>query len=336
MGEFELIHDYFVRRKRADLPENFVQLSIGDDCAITEVPSDQRLAITTDTLVCGTHFLPDINPKALAYKAIAVNLSDLAAMGATPRWVSLALTLPAVDPNWLGQFSTGLFEILEPHQVALIGGDTTKGPLSISVTAQGFLPKNGGLFRHQAQIGDFIYVSGNLGDSAAGLALLLENQSPNAFNFNAAQQALIGRHLRPTPRLALGQQLLAYSRCGIDISDGLLADLSHILKRSQCAAEIWLEKLPLSAPLRALHSEKAAQTLALTGGEDYELCFTISPEKQPAFEQMQQTHGFDCHCIGKIVPLAALQAPIQLYSKGKPVPLPAQIGFDHFRQSEPV
>lgn len=173
MGEFDLIQQYFNRQQKASQD---TALAIGDDCAVLNIPPEFQVAVTTDTLTIGTHFLPTISPYDLAYKSIAVNLSDLAAMGAIPRWVSLAITLPEVDEKWLAEFSEGLFAILNRYNVQLIGGDTTKGYLSITVTAQGLLPKNSGLYRHKAEVGDWIFVSGTLGDSRAGLELLLQNQ----------------------------------------------------------------------------------------------------------------------------------------------------------------
>ena len=173
-GEFDLIGQYFSIQKGN---QHFVDFSIGDDCAITHIPEDYQLAITTDTMVEGTHFLSSISPQDLAYKAIATNLSDLAAMGAKPAWISLALTLPEVDENWLSQFSQSLFDTLNQYDVTLIGGDTTKGPLSVTITAQGFVPKGKALFRHNTKVGDLIYVSGTLGDSAAGLNWILQGKS---------------------------------------------------------------------------------------------------------------------------------------------------------------
>lgn len=319
IGEFDLIARYFSRHKRSDFA-NILQ-NIGDDCAVVRLEPYQQLAVTTDTLVCGTHFLPDISPADLAHKTVAVNLSDLAAMGAKPAWVSLALTLPTVDENWLSAFSQSLFAILDRYQVALIGGDTTKGHLSLTLTAQGLLNQGSGLFRHQAKVGDWLFVSGSLGDSAAGLHLLL-NQTPIE---NANQRYLLERHLCPTPRVELGLLLTQFSRCAIDISDGLLADLGHILNRSQCGAEIWLEKLPLSQALRQIFSAAQAEQFALTGGEDYELCFTIPAEQKTAFEQAIAPLDVPCHCIGKIT-----EQPLRLLRHGTPVTLPTQIGFDHF------
>lgn len=258
MGEFDLIKRYFSRKSL----QNDVILSVGDDCAITSIPAGYQLAITTDTLVEGTHFLPSISPADLAYKSVAVNLSDLAAMGATPTWMSLALTLPEIKEAWLAEFSQSLFAILDRYGVSLIGGDTTKGSLSITLTAQGFLPENQGLFRHQAKAGDWIFISGFLGDSAAGLDLLLQNRKIE----NESDRYLIQRHLRPTPRVELGLALRSFSCCSLDISDGLLADLGHILERSQVGAEIYLENLPLSRHLCTQYEQTQAEKFALTGG----------------------------------------------------------------------
>ena len=319
MGEFDLIKRYFSRKSL----QNDVSLSVGDDCAITSIPSGYQLAITTDTLVEGTHFLPSISPADLAYKSVAVNLSDLAAMGATPTWMSLALTLPEIKEAWLAEFSQSLFAILDRYSVSLIGGDTTKGPLSITLTAQGFLPENQGLFRHQAKVGDWIFVSGFLGDSAAGLDLLLQNRKIE----NESDRYFIQRHLHPTPRVELGLALRAFSCCALDISDGLLADLEHILERSQVGAEIYLENLPLSHHLCTQYEQTQAEKFALTGGEDYELCFTVSEEKRKEMEQVLRSQGIKVTCIGQILPATS---GLNLLKNGKKIALPTHIGFDHF------
>lgn len=319
MGEFDLIKRYFSRKSL----QNEVILSVGDDCAITSIPSGYQLAITTDTLVEGTHFLPSISPADLAYKSVAVNLSDLAAMGATPTWMSLALTLPEIKEAWLAEFSQSLFAILDRYGVSLIGGDTTKGPLSITLTAQGFLPKNQGLFRHQAKVGDWIFVSGFLGDSAAGLDLLLQNRKIE----NESDRYFIQRHLHPTPRVELGLALRSFSCCALDISDGLLADLEHILERSQVGAEIYLENLPLSHHLCTQYEQTQAEKFALTGGEDYELCFTVSEEKREEMEQVLRSQGIKVTRIGQILPATS---GLNLLKNGKKMALPTHIGFDHF------
>ena len=296
---------------------------MGDDCAITSIPTGYQLAITTDTLVEGTHFLPSISPADLAYKSVAVNLSDLAAMGATPAWVSLALTLPEIKDEWLAEFSQSLFAILDRYGVSLIGGDTTKGPLSITLTAQGFLPENQGLFRHQAKVGDWIFVSGFLGDSAAGLDLLLQNRKIE----NESDRYFIQRHLHPTPRVELGLALRSFSCCALDISDGLLADLEHILERSQVGAEIYIENLPLSRHLCTQYEQTQAEKFALTGGEDYELCFTVSEEKREEMENVLRSQGIKVTCIGQILPATSC---LNLLKNGKKMALPTHIGFDHF------
>lgn len=319
MGEFDLIKRYFSRKSL----QNDVSLSVGDDCAITSIPSGYQLAITTDTLVEGTHFLPSISPADLAYKSVAVNLSDLAAMGATPTWMSLALTLPEIKEAWLAEFSQSLFAILDRYSVSLIGGDTTKGPLSITLTAQGFLPENQGLFRHQAKVGDWIFVSGFLGDSAAGLDLLLQNRKIE----NESDRYFIQRHLHPMPRVELGLALRSFSCCALDISDGLLADLGHILERSQVGAEIYLENLPLSRHLCTQYEQTQAEKFALTGGEDYELCFTVSEEKREEMEQVLRSQGIKVTCIGQILPETS---GLNLLKNGKKIALPTHIGFDHF------
>ena len=319
MGEFDLIKRYFSRKSL----QNGVSLSVGDDCAITSIPSGYQLAITTDTLVEGTHFLPSISPADLAYKSVAVNLSDLAAMGATPTWMSLALTLPEIKEAWLAEFSQSLFAILDRYGVSLIGGDTTKGPLSITLTAQGFLPENQGLFRHQAKVGDWIFVSGFLGDSAAGLDLLLQNRKIE----NESDRYFIQRHLHPTPRVELGLALRSFSCCALDISDGLLADLEHILERSQVGAEIYLENLPLSHHLCTQYEQTQAEKFALTGGEDYELCFTVSEEKRKEMEQVLRSQGIKVTRIGQILPATS---GLNLLKNGKKMALPTHIGFDHF------
>ncbi|MGR3808457.1 thiamine-phosphate kinase [Pasteurella testudinis] len=332
-GEFDVIRQYFNASTRS--PRKDVSLAIGDDCAITEIKANQRLAITTDTLVEGTHFFHSIDPADLAYKSVAVNLSDLAAMGAEPAWISLALTLPKVDHGWLAKFSQSFFEILDHYNVDLIGGDTTKGPLSISITAHGLLPRDKALCRHGAEKGDWIYVTGNLGDSAAGLLLLQQRMAqqksdPAAVNqLTPAQQYLIERHLRPTPRVLFGQSIAPYASAAIDISDGLLADLSHILQRSEVAASIKLEKLPLSPQLLEVFGQEKAEQLALSGGEDYELCFTVADKNCTRLERELTHIGVDYTCIGQIRGQNTKNS-IRLKRFNEKVALPDLKGFEHF------
>ncbi len=268
-GEFDLIARYFDRFKSV---RRDVQLGIGDDCALLTVPEKQLLAISTDTLVSGIHFLADIDPADLGYKALAVNLSDLAAMGADPAWLSLALTLPEVNEEWLKAFSDSLFEQMNYYGMQLIGGDTTRGPLSMTLTIHGHIPVGWALTRSGARIGDWIYVTGTLGDSAAGLAIL---QDRLQVSDRAAQEYLLARHLRPHPRVLQGQALRDLASSAIDISDGLISDLRHVLNASECGARIELDELPLSQTLTSNTEADQALRWALTGGEDYELCFTV-------------------------------------------------------------
>ncbi|MDH2999983.1 thiamine-phosphate kinase [Chelonobacter oris] len=328
-SEFNLIRQYFNASARA--PRKDVSLAIGDDCAITEIKANQRLAITTDTLVEGIHFFPDISPADLAYKSLAVNLSDLAAMGAEPAWVSLALTLPKLDHDWLTQFSAGFFEVLDHYNVDLIGGDTTRGPLSVTITAHGLLPRDKALCRHGAQKGDWIYVTGCLGESAVGLSLLKaqDRQAP----FSTWEQHAVARHLRPTPRVLFGQTIAPYASAAIDISDGLLADLSHILQRSQVGATLNLEQLPLNDDLVKAIGRERAESYALNGGEDYELCFTVSDNQCVKLERALTHIGVPYTCIGQVRNHSDQNKPrIRLKRDGEKMALPAIQGFDHFQE----
>ncbi|AGI32018.1 TPA: thiamine-phosphate kinase [Mannheimia haemolytica] len=326
MGEFDIIERYFNASQRP--PRKDVLLSIGDDCALTSLKPNQQLAITTDTLVCGTHFLPTISPADLAYKSVASNLSDLAAMGAEPAWISLALTLPEINHDWLAEFSEHFFEILDHYNVDLIGGDTTCGPLSLTITAQGIVPQDRGLFRHNAKVGDWIYVSGTLGDSAGGLQLLLNQQSEQV-NWNKEQSYLIQRHLRPTPRVLLGLTIASIANAAIDISDGLLSDLSHILKRSDCGAVLNLENFPLSDVLLSCYSRTEAEYFALNGGEDYELCFTVPNDNKAKLDKALANIGVTYTCIGQI---RSAKEGLTLLRHNQPVTLPSQRGYDHFKK----
>lgn len=323
-SEFDLIKHFFDNSSRP--PRKDVVLAIGDDAAITQPNPNQRVVITTDTLVEGIHFFPNIDPADLAYKAVAVNISDLAAMGAEPAWMSLAITLPKIDTDWLERFSQSLFEILNHYNINLIGGDTTKGPLSLTLTAQGLLPLDKALCRHGAQKGDWVFVTGALGDSAAGL-YLLKNQSQSLTD---TQHYLIQRHLRPTPRVLMGQSLLSYASAAIDISDGLLADLSHILKRSQLGATLQLDKLPLSQALIDNFGLAQAEQFALSGGEDYELCFTVSDENYKRMQRFLSHIGTPYTCIGQI--RESKTHSIHLERAGRVVhQQPIQQGYDHFK-----
>jgi len=322
-GEFDLIARYFnrVRTARRD-----VVVGIGDDCALLSVDEKRLIAVSTDTLVSGVHFLPDISPADLGYKSLAVNLSDLAAMGADPAWVSLALTLPSVDEAWLAAYSDSLFEQLDYYGMQLIGGDTTRGPLSLTLTVQGLIPVGRALTRSGARIGDWIYVTGTLGDSAAGLAIL---QDRLAVGSAKDRDYLLMRHLRPQPRILQGQALRDLASSAIDLSDGLIADLQHILDSSECGARLHLEDLPYSTALRRHTAPEQALRWALSGGEDYELCFTVPEINRGALDVALGHTGADFTCIGQIGPRSE---GLQLLLNNQPVTSQWR-GFDHFDQS---
>lgn len=319
-GEFDLIARYFGRAagSRGD-----VVAGIGDDCALLNVPQGQTLAVSTDTLVEGIHFFPDIDPADLACKAMAVNLSDMAAMGAEPAWLTLAMTLPYPDKGWLQAFSDALFTQLTRYGIQLIGGDTTRGPRSLTLGIHGFVPHGKALRRCGARPGEWIYVTGNLGDSAAGLALLrkqLEIDDPLLRN------ALIQRHLRPLPRIPQGIALRDIASSAIDISDGLLADLNHILKASGCGALIDLDKLPLMTSLYRYVDPPQMRNWALAGGEDYELCFTVAENQRNALERLFAPSDVSCTCIGQTTPVSE---GVMLMEQGHVVTISMK-GFDHF------
>lgn len=318
-GEFDLIERYFTRAsRRAD-----VILGIGDDAALLRLPAGQELAVTVDTLVAGVHFPPQATPAAIGHKALAVNLSDLAAMGAQPAWVTLALTLPQPDPAWLDVFAQGFFALAESCAVELIGGDTTRGPLSITVQALGMVPAGAALRRDGAQPGDLIFVTGTVGDAALGLALWNQAQGPD----DPHRAFVLDRLHRPSPRLEAGLLLRGIASAAIDISDGLVADLGHICARSGTGACIELAQLPCSASFLALTTADARARLALSGGDDYELCFTVPPARLAQLEAqaMRFTPGWTC--IGQIETGSRVRC---LQADGREFLL-EDAGYDHFR-----
>lgn len=319
-GEFSLIARYFdrVRSSRLD-----VETGIGDDCALLNIPEKQTLAISTDTLVAGNHFLPDIDPADLAYKALAVNLSDLAAMGADPAWLTLALTLPEVNEAWLAAFSDSLFEQLNYYGMQLIGGDTTRGPLSMTLGIHGYVPAGRALKRSGAKPGDWIYVTGTPGDSAAGLAIL-----QNRLQIAEAKDAeyLLKRHLRPTPRILIGQALRDLASAAIDLSDGLISDLGHIVTASGCGARVEVDALPYSEALSRHVAPDQALRWALSGGEDYELCFTVPEINRGALDVAIGQLGVPFTCIGQ---MSADVEGMNFVRDGEPVTFDWK-GYDHF------
>ena len=270
LSEFALIERYFrsCGAQRAD-----VTLGVGDDAALLRVPAGCELVAATDTLVAGVHFPQDSPADSIGHRSLAVNLSDLAAMGARPAWALLALTLPQADEAWLGEFATGLGELARSHEVALVGGDTTRGPLCVTVQLLGFVPAGAALTRSGARAGDVLFVSGTCGDAAAGLAI----EQRRLTGPPEVRSWLRERFLRPAPRVALGEQLRGFASACIDVSDGLLADAGKLASASHVGVELSYSEVPLSEPLAALLGERRARELALTGGDDYELCFAVPP-----------------------------------------------------------
>jgi len=322
MKEFELIKKYFSEQavKRKD-----VCLGIGDDCAIVTPPERQNIAVTTDTLVAGVHFPQYTEPKAIGHKAIAVNLSDLAAMGAEPAWISLALTLPEIDEDWIGEFCDGVFELCEFYNVQLIGGDTTQGPLSITVTAQGTIPDGKELTRAGARVGDWLYVTGEIGDAALAL-MHYSGEIELPFEHYAKVKKCLDY---PSPRVLSGQTLRDYASSAIDLSDGLLSDLEHVCKASKVGVNIVLENLPLSKILLDSLGQEKAIELALKGGDDYELLFTVSEDKKVGMQTALADSGIKVTCIGQLNPSEKITTTLN----SKPTQISAK-GFEHFSNDE--
>ena len=289
-SEFELIGRYFTHRARHAL------LGVGDDAALVAVRRGWDLVISADMLVADTHFLRNTDPRQLGHKALAVNLSDMAAMGATPRWATLALALPSVDASWLTEFSRGFMALARRFDVDLIGGDTTRGPLNICVQIMGEAPHGAALRRDGARSGDDIWISGTLGDAALALAALKRR-----IRLKPADLAHCAEKLqRPQPRVALGLALRSVAHSAIDISDGLLADLGHVLERSKVAAEVELAAVPASPVLRRYLDRVVACSALLAGGDDYELCFTAPRRSRAQIARISQRTRIRLTRIGRI------------------------------------
>lgn len=318
-GEFSLIDKYFSHQQQQ---RKDVILAQGDDCAIVAPAHHSHLAISTDMLVSGTHFLADADPAHIAHKALASNISDLAAMGAAPAWVSMGIALPDVDEAWLARFCQAFFALADYYGIQLIGGDTTKGPLTITLTVQGTLPEGKGLTRSGANIGDWIYVTGSLGDAKAGLDVILNQRVSDDIELN---ERLIQSHFMATPRVLGGIALRDIASSAIDISDGLVSDLGHILTRSEVGARIDVAALPTSKDLQLfLHDEDLIQHYALTSGEEYELCFTVPEANRGQLEVALSNTPFSC--IGRITGTG------QLDLHRNNIPLDWNVkGFDHFK-----
>lgn len=323
MGEFDLIQHYFAQWpvQRPD-----VIVGVGDDCALLQVPAGECLAVTTDTLVSGVHFFPDIDPFALGHKALAVNLSDLAAMGAEPRWFSLALTLPAElarNEDWLAAFARGMASLAIPSGVQLIGGDTTRGPLSITISAKGSVPPEYAIRRSGAHPGDGIYVSGTLGAAA----MAVRQRIKPFLNWETQLETHCQQRMDfPEPRIELGLRLRHLATSALDLSDGLAGDLRHILRASHAGAVLDLDLLPVSSLLSADCPQQDVWQLALGGGDDYELCFTVAPEQELAILGLANQINLPLTRVGVIV---AGEPDIAWRYQGQPYSFSVQ-GWDHF------
>lgn len=317
-SEFDIIRQYFILEHSRD----DVVLGIGDDAAILTVPPEHDLVQSVDTLVAGVHFPTETSPEDIAYKALAVNLSDMAAMGAEPAWFTLAITLPDDNEAWLKSFSESLSSLAKKYNVQLVGGDTTHGPLCISITINGFVPRGKALTRDTAKVGDKVYVSGTVGDAALALTAwqgqcLLRDDS---------QKYLNNRFNQPTPQIELGLLLREYASSCIDISDGLMADLGHIAENSSCGATINFENIPTSKAFNSnLTDIELMIPLVLSGGDDYELCFTIPTEKQSEFDKYISENKIATTCIGEM----DIKSGVRCLLNNKEIEMQT-VGYKHF------
>jgi thiamine-monophosphate kinase len=330
MSEFNLIQKYFTRLMR------HTDLGVGDDAALVKVADGMQLVVSTDMSVADTHFFHDAVPYDIGWKSLAVNVSDMAAMGAQAKWATLAIALPEVNENWLAEYSRGFFACADVFNIDLIGGDTTRGPLNISVTIMGEVPIGKAIRRSGAQVGDDIWVSGTLGSAALGLACLQNNTLQDKIGIeNDALQASIHALCRPMPRANLGLSLRSIATSCIDISDGFLADLGHILKASNCGATIDLDKIPCIDYLKNNLQNSQFQDYLLAGGDDYELCFTAPPSKRDEIKLLSKQQNI------LLTRIANTRSPVSRMSIGlesgslevmyqnKPLSILKQ-GFDHF------
>lgn len=320
--EFDLIARI---RERCTHRRGDVALGIGDDAALLDVPAGRQLVACTDTLVADVHFPSGTTPGDIGWKALAVNLSDLAAMGAVPAWALLALTLPRADAAFVEDFAGGFAELARVHDVALIGGDTTQGPLSVTVTALGVVPAGEALIRGGARVGDGVFVTGTLGD-AAGALRMLRGREPGTENPGRHGAALRTRLDRPEPRIAAGLALRGLAGACIDVSDGLLADLGHVCRASGVGVEIDIDALPVSPELAASFDAQACRDFALSGGDDYELCFTVpSARGKEAIGKLAHA-GCGATRIGRVVTGAGVRV-LDADARGIEV---ARAGWEHF------
>ncbi len=319
MNEFEIIDEFLALKvkNRKDVLQG-----VGDDCALVKVPRGQRLAVSMDTLIAGVHFLPDCNASDIAHKAIAVNLSDLAAAGAEPAWITMSITMPEFDRDWLADFHQGLRKMAEYFGIQVIGGDTCKGALSITIQAHGFVPEQVFCRRSTAKAGELICVTGSLGDAAIGL---LVAQNKIQVDDQETKQYLLDKYQKPYPRVAAGIALRNRATAGIDISDGLLADVAHISRASNVGALLRWERVPLSEQAKSVASEELLMKSALYGGDDYELCFTVNEDELEATTKALEIVGTRCIPIGRLTG----KPGVRVLDNEQEVEI-SQLGFQHF------
>jgi thiamine-monophosphate kinase len=316
ISEFDLIARFFSR------PAHSAVLGVGDDAALVEPSQGHETVVSIDTLVAGTHFLSDAEPLSIGHKALAVNLSDLAAMGARPRWVLLAITLPEVDEDWLSAFADGFYRLAQKYEVELIGGDTTRGPLAVTVTAIGEVPAGMALRRGGACHGDDIWVSGQIGSAALALAHV---RGDVRLKGRGLDQCLVKLHT-PVPRIELGRELVGIANSAIDISDGLVADAEHIAQRSGVRVEISYADVPCVAEAMAMKDQAPARQAILAGGDDYELLFSVPPERSALIDPISARLGLGITRIGRVCEGSGV---VVLDESAKAIDLKVK-GHDHF------
>lgn len=330
-GEFDLIRRHFAR------PVREAVLGGGDDCALLAPRPGMHWAVSTDMLVEGRHFFADVDPQALGHKALAVNLSDLAACGAEPRAFTLALSLPQRDDAWLAAFADGLYALADQHRIELVGGDTTAGPLNICITVMGEVPAGKALLRSGAQVDDDIWISGPLGEARVALEALQGAADCQDLLQSSAWPVWRARLERPQPRVALGLALRSVATAALDLSDGLLGDLRHVLRASGVAARLHWDAFVKSPALAGLPLQRQQQAV-LTGGDDYELLFTAPPRARTVVASMGADLDLNLQRVGEIVRIAPLaHGPIEVLDEhGRPFPVSHLQGFDHFAIAPPV
>jgi thiamine-monophosphate kinase len=323
LGEFDVIDRYFARSQFAADHRPDVLLGVGDDAAVLRSPEGTDLVAAVDTLVAGRHFPPDSDPHSIGHRALAVNLSDMAAMGATPAWATLALTMPAADANWLEGFSAGLMNLADTHGVALVGGDTTAGPLTISIQILGHVARASALRRSGAQAGDILAVTGTLGDAGAGLALVTGRVTTQD---RAVADELIERFEYPTARVLFGSNARGIASAAMDLSDGLVGDLPKLAAASRLAAQVDVGRLPLSRALLSLVPAARAREWALAAGDDYELLVAVPPRRFDELAAAARQLNLTLTAIGELHPGNGVNWTLEGGAFAAPVH-----GYDHFR-----